>query len=321
MKGGNAVKTMAGMGSIERQLREMGARLGFAPLQKGELEQEVLLYVRQSYPDAQITDLPRSIGGLLYAMRQSGCHKQCPGRARCQYHGYITEVVVHQNRYGITLGTAARSCQESIQYQTQADIDRVFKNSRIPPKLESCTFENYMVGDLERPLQAAKSVMQEIPTTQKSAILGGPNGCGKTHLAAAALKKSLEMGRAGVFILVPELLQQIRDNLENGGACDIERIAKDVDILVLDDFGSERTTDWVGERLFMLIDHRYTHRKQTIITTNAENADQLDMMIGDYGKRITSRLYEMVEEKKRLWLTGCKDFRRTKAKQQNLIAV
>ena len=303
--------------TLQEQLISLGKRLGFAPFNPLELQQEALEYVRKSYPNAQITDLPRSIGGILSAMRQDGCHTTCPGRDRCRYNGHIREIVAHETATGIELTVAACACNEALQYNKQAELDKIIKSSRIPQRLKDCTFESYQVRGMDLPLQAAKAVMEEASRTGQSVILGGPNGCGKTHLAVACLSESLKNGRVGVFVLVPELLQEIRESYSSSAPCQIEKAVKDADLLILDDLGSEKTTDWVGERLFTIIDSRYINKKQTIITTNAETLEQLTVMIGDRGDKICSRLYEMTEDNK-VWLRNCKDYRKRNHKQKTL---
>lgn len=307
--------------TLEDQLISLGARFGFAPYSQTALESEALAYVRRYYPQAQITDLPRGLGGILHAKRQEECDRTCPGRKSCPYSGIITEVIAYDSREGLIIRTGARVCGESIQHKEQLRIEETIKASRIPSRLKECTFSSYVVKGVDLPLQAAKSVMEEVSRTGGSVILGGPNGCGKTHLAIACLSEAIAAGRTGVFVLVPELLQEIRSGFNNPGNAvrDIEETVKKVDVLVLDDLGSEKTSDWVGERLFCIIDARYLSRKQTIVTTNAETMEQLTTLIGDRGDKICSRLYEMTAENK-VWLRNCSDYRKRRFRQGNIIS-
>lgn len=68
---------------------------------------------------------------------------------------------------------------------------------------------------------------------------------------------------------------------------------KKAPFLVLDDLGAERLTDWAAERLYLVVNHRYLHRLQTVATTNAKGAMDLVARLGDQGQRIVSRLGEM----------------------------
>ncbi|MRB85087.1 hypothetical protein GH851_31765, partial [Bacillus thuringiensis] len=82
----------------------------------------------------------------------------------------------------------------------------------------------------------------------------------KTHLAAAIANELSKQGFIVVFQSVPELLQRIRstfnsDNKEN--ETQIMRALLECDLLILDDIGAEKTTEWVEEKLFNVIDGRY----------------------------------------------------------------
>lgn len=96
-----------------------------------------------------------------------------------------------------------------------------------------------------------------------------------------------------MFIPVVELLDEMRKATAAGRADEIMDAVRNAECLALDDLGAERTNDWVGERLFALVDHRYRHKEQTIVTTNAMNMAELERMIGDRGTRIVSRLAQM----------------------------
>ena len=80
---------------------------------------------------------------------------------------------------------------------------------------------------------------------------------------------------------------------------------KEADFLVLDDLDAERMTEWVGEQLFAIINHRYNEKLQTVITSNHSPDDIVEHMAtvnrdGDIvddmqGKRIVSRIFGMCE--------------------------
>tara|TARA_Y100001960_G_scaffold223093_2_gene233449 strand:- start:3852 stop:5246 length:1395 start_codon:yes stop_codon:yes gene_type:complete len=100
--------------------------------------------------------------------------------------------------------------------------------------------------------------------------LAGPTGVGKTHLAAAIVNESIAQGRNVLFKFVPDLLDNLRRSYgptETKGFDHIFRQVRDIDILILDDFGSEATTAWAEEKLYQLIVHRHDSMMPTVFTS------------------------------------------------------
>ncbi|GAB5493317.1 MAG: hypothetical protein Phog2KO_35320 [Phototrophicaceae bacterium] len=119
-------------------------------------------------------------------------------------------------------------------------------------------------------------------------LLEGQYGCGKTHLAAAVGNRRLEKGDMVLFITTPDLLDHLRASFAPNSASTydetFERL-RETGVLIIDDLGVENPSEWAKEKLFQLLNHRYSHRKPTIITTNRE-LDSLD-------PRIRSRLLDV----------------------------
>jgi DNA replication protein DnaC len=99
----------------------------------------------------------------------------------------------------------------------------------------------------------------------------GPYGVGKTHLAAAIANEALERGEHVLFAVVPDLLDHLRATFgpQSTVAYD-ERfeVVRAVQLLILDDLGTESATPWAREKLYQLINHRYNERSATVVTTN-----------------------------------------------------
>jgi len=126
--------------------------------------------------------------------------------------------------------------------------------------------------------------------TDESIVLTGQTGSGKTHLAVALMKESKEIVQ--YFVTVPELLLEIRmtyhpDSRENEE--DIIRKYSQCPLLVLDDLGSEKSSEFSINTLYLILDRRNREMKKTIITTNLS----LDEIEQSLGARIASRLSEM----------------------------
>ena len=104
-------------------------------------------------------------------------------------------------------------------------------------------------------------------------LLTGPVGVGKTHLAVAAALLREERGDAVFFTTVSDLLDRLRSAYAPDSPAlpeDLLEQVKTVDLLVLDDFGAERSTPFAEEKLFQIINYRYEERLPTAITTSLE---------------------------------------------------
>ena len=115
---------------------------------------------------------------------------------------------------------------------------------------------------------AAAKVFAEHPSGWL--YLAGPTGVGKTHLAAAIVSDNIAQGREVLFRFVPDLLDDLRRSYGSGGGNSFDnafRQVRDVDILILDDFGAEASTAWAEEKLYQLIVHRHDSMMPTVFTS------------------------------------------------------
>ncbi len=129
---------------------------------------------------------------------------------------------------------------------------------------------------------------------EKGLLLHGKCGTGKTHLAIAILRELIQKGYTGLFYNVISLLDDLRSTYALDNTLTqwpiLEKVCR-VDILVLDDLGAEKTSGWVNDRLYAIINQRYEQEKATIVTTN-KNDKELEEQVGT---RIESRLKEMCQ--------------------------
>jgi DNA replication protein DnaC len=201
----------------------------------------------------------------------------CP---RCHGAGYVRKDVPVGHR---DFGRAVRcGCLDAEHDQQQQQ--RLWRLSNLGA-FEEMTFAafNPRVPGTRAAWQAATQYAAE-PTGWL--VLQGPCGSVKTHLAAAIAQQQFQAGTRVQFILVATLLDHLRATFaptSKVGFDDLFAQSCDADLLVLDDLGAERTTAWVQEKLFQLLNHRYSYRLPTIITTNLTTFTELD-------DRVRSRL-------------------------------
>ena len=122
----------------------------------------------------------------------------------------------------------------------------------------------------------------------------GPVGTGKTTLAMLVSKAALRAGRSVAIYSLPRLLNEIRDThrAERSHVDLLDRLTA-VDLLHIDDVGAERTTDWVLEELYSIVNGRYEDERSVVITTNILDREALCEQITE---RTVSRLTEMCDE-------------------------
>ncbi len=115
----------------------------------------------------------------------------------------------------------------------------------------------------------------------------GGYGCGKTHLAVAIANHRISLGKPALFVVVPDLLDHLRGAYSPHSTTTYDERFEQIrnaPLLILDDLGTQSSTDWAKEKLFQLFNHRYNARLATVITTN-HKLEEID-------PRIRSRLVD-----------------------------
>ncbi len=184
-------------------------------------------------------------------------------------------------------------------------VRRRLAEAGIPRQHQHCDVSNFITYPNEKLLRAVagvKKFAEAFPAVERGLFLIGPPGIGKSHLAVAALKQAImRSGARGLFYPVPELLKLIRstyDRVNRTAEMDVLRPVLEADLLVLDDIGAEKTSEWVGETLNLVVNTRYNERRATIFTSNFEDEEDSgrgDTLIERVGYRIYSRLHEMCD--------------------------
>lgn len=200
----------------------------------------------------------------------------------------------------------ARPCECRAQRLKRGRVRGVA--SVIPPKYRSVSFDRPPVSDMERDMATRHVVgavrafiddLDENLASGQGMWLMGDTGTGKTTLGMLVAKATLSAGKTAAVYFTPKLLTQIRQTYqatESEDAYDaFFRRLTSVDLLYIDDLGSERHTDWVVEQLYALVNERYENQRSVLVTSNAEGdvdrgQRQLEEQIG---ARTVSRLVEI----------------------------
>lgn len=181
-------------------------------------------------------------------------------------------------------------CQK--ETHQRASVERLYRVSNLEAFREM-NFERFDISGRNHPNEVNKTLEVAFNTARNYAhhlngwlLLMGGFGCGKTHLAAAVANEIVSLGVETLFLTVPDLLDWLRytfGSQETSYESRFEEI-KNVRFLVLDDLGTQNTTAWAREKLFQIINHRYTHKLPTVITTN--------LGLNEIDERVSSRLQD-----------------------------
>ena len=181
---------------------------------------------------------------------------------------------------------------------------QMLAQARIPARYARCdfsTFIPYQNEKLQRALRKAQEFSAGFPVVDKGLLFIGPPGIGKTHVAVSVLREVVLKGMRGVYYDTRSLLSTIRSTYNPVTRASEAEVLDEVmhaELLVLDDLGAERLTDWVEETMHLIVNTRYNERRPTVFTTNYEDVadvEDLDSLLVRVGRRLHSRLREMCE--------------------------
>jgi DNA replication protein DnaC len=205
--------------------------------------------------------------------------------------------------------------------QLEARKQTLVAAARIPKRYEHCELSNFEFDGPYRSLAAARMAacrfVEEYPLDKTGLLLIGTIGVGKTHLAVGIIKELIgSKGTPCLFYDYRELLKQIQNSYNDTvktTELDVLRPVFEAEVLVLDELGAVRPTEWVWDTVSLILNTRYNDNRTTIITTNYRNLVEREQpgnvrstsleaakyasekeTLGDrIGDRMRSRLHEM----------------------------
>jgi DNA replication protein DnaC len=187
----------------------------------------------------------------------------------------------------------------------------LFDQANIPQRYQGCSLDNFEVhNDSHRDaLKICRQFVKNYPAQDIGLLFIGPCGVGKTHLAVAVIQELIKAKEAAcIFYDFRDLIREIQSTFTPDSTLSESDVLTPVfqsEVLVLDELGAKRTTAWVEETVFYIINHRYNHKKMTLFTTNYPDLDEDedkrdsfykkggDSLIDRIGVRLRSRIYEM----------------------------
>lgn len=169
--------------------------------------------------------------------------------------------------------------------------ERMLEECDLGRRFADRTFRNFEGNAFAKAFQESVEYAKNFPLNQGEGLLftGNP-GTGKTHLAAAITNHIISMHKVPVkFVSYVSFLESLKAGFGSKESDEKIKQLNEIPLVVIDDLGKERTSDWSNAVLYQIVNMRYEHRLPLIITTNEELAD-LERNIGE---ATMSRLLEM----------------------------
>ena len=182
-------------------------------------------------------------------------------------------------------------------------VERIIKNSKMSKRNLNYKFDNFSSNTSNKKvLDNLKNYSEKLVNgiEKKGLVLVGNNGVGKTHLACSIANKLIENGTPVIYGTLINLFAELRNSYDtdnNISEMEIIKLYENVNLLIIDDLGKEKPSEWGLEKLFTIVNSRYENNLPVIITTNYNQSSLVERLSlnGEIetAKSIISRLYEM----------------------------
>ena len=187
-------------------------------------------------------------------------------------------------------------CKESKAYWNEIDLKEEIQKKRkhfeqmirqfyiqnySSKRIQDYQFKNFIITEInKKEIEIAKDFTEKcINKNQKNGlIITGKSGTGKTHLATAILNKLTEKYMQVLMGRLILLLDVIKDTFKDFSSKekDIIELYSKVDMLIIDDLGTERISSWALEKLYTIIENRNENKLPIIVTTRFNKGSLLD---------------------------------------------
>lgn len=175
---------------------------------------------------------------------------------------------------------------------------------RIPARFRECRIASWQ-PDNARPRLACQAYALSWPPAKPLLLLTGDKGRGKTHLACGVVREVFERhGVRGQFWPVVDQLDRYRATFDADRATEtVEQVdaqLRRLDLIVLDDLGTQKSTEWAEERLYRLVDERYRDMRPLVVTTNVTLQEMPDRVMSRLADGAVSTVVQFVGTDRRL---------------------
>lgn len=232
--------------------------------------------------------LEKCYSDIVSALNAEEACTFCTGLDRCliNTYGWVNIVDIEASKEYNRPVFRWKKCYRKTNTEAQKQAENV-----LGAKFAERSFENFEIdGNNKNAYAECKKYAENLGRhTTQGLIITGPVGVGKTHLAAAILKTAFAKGIPGAMVSIPSLLAEIRKGIREGEGNGLAEKVATRFFVVMDDLGAEKTTEWVQEELYIIINSRYEKKLPTVITTNCSFKELVEKV----GERVADRLREM----------------------------
>ncbi|MCY0876335.1 MAG: ATP-binding protein [Firmicutes bacterium] len=224
---------------------------------------------------------------LVHLLQQERVCSRCTGYESCGKLGDEQGMYDHLMEYGGELWSQTAYCEPYLEYQARARLTRYQAFSSRSAYEQTLSFENFPAVQRKRRPQLVSTAEHfadkyQIGEQSKGIYVFGPAGVGKTHLLQAMIKRLEERRIPAILIRAEALFDRLRSVISEGG--DIEPVLEAfslVPVLAIDEIGQERANEFTLEKLFRVINYRFSAKLPTLFASNYAPPDLYQRLATD----------------------------------------